>query len=351
MSKLMNSPVEQVRSNNLHWHYTINKQNLETLSKILNSNSFIDKFKYLFSNPSEFMISIRQYPFSLTKFFDVPYRTHQTIETSGSSQTTTIESGYELPIGNVKNSGLYGLDITTNEFRYGKRRLGKFLFARYFNDYLDFEPYTEIQVYLPYLQMVNLPVNEVMGCEIAFDYALDLDTGLCTCYITNETKSYVMMQVSGKISVDIPINSTNQYEVTRNNLSNIFKTAVGVGAFAGGLVSKSFGVGLLTSATLGAVSGNQEHAQRGGSSGGVDNLYSPTSIYVIIKRHKRVMSTNELYRFRSLRGYPCGKILQIGTLSGFNIITQIHLERFISDNITSDELGEIETLLSNGVIF
>lgn len=77
----------------------------------------------------------------------------------------------------------------------------------YYNTFLDYEPFTKITLYLPFVGSVGLNTNECMGGSISVRYWIDYCTGNCVAYVTLTDRagrpSYY--QYSGNCAAFIPV--------------------------------------------------------------------------------------------------------------------------------------------------
>lgn len=73
--------------------------------------------------------------------------------------------------------------------------------------FLDLEPYTDVYANLPYIGMVQLQTNQVLGYTITCYYIIDLITGIATCFLDNGYDT--IYTGSGKIGVDISVSGND----------------------------------------------------------------------------------------------------------------------------------------------
>ena len=295
-----------------------------SLGSYLNTIASLTDFGYLFTNPSEYLVSIKAFPFDLGKLAkDTP-------------STATIHLG-------VEDTG-----ISANVYNLIKPSLNlgtyKFEIKNEVNTFLDFAPYTKITVFLPYIGFIELDPNEVMGFTVSFDYAIDLDSGEVTCAISviDNGTPYVIKTVVGKIGIDLPFGATNTREVQKQFITTMISlgTSATVSTFAEG------GKGLTSSLSKGAIglfNAQQHHMHKGGSAiSGLNNLPLPQSIYIIRERSE---VQSDPYEYK---GRPCPTSSVLSYYSGY-----AEIDRF-SDEIdlsfaSKEEVDEIRTLLQSGV--
>lgn len=278
---------------------------------------------FLFETPSEYLLSVKAFPFDLGKLE----------KTTQSTQTIFLGTA---------NTG-----ITANVYNFIKPSLNlgtyKFELKNVVNEFLNFAPYTKLTVYLPYIGFVELDPNEVMGFTVSFDYAIDLDSGEVTCAISviDNGDPYVIKTISGKIAIDIPFGSTNAREVQKQFITSMIGQ---IGSSVSTIASGGKGLPSVISKTAtGLINSLQYHYNKGGSAiSGLNNLPLPQSIYVIWERNE---VQSDPYEYK---GRPDPHSTILSNLHGYT-----EIDRF-SDEIdlsfaTKDEIDEIRNLLQTGV--
>lgn len=81
----------------------------------------------------------------------------------------------------------------------------------YYNTFLDFEPFTKITLYLPFVGSVGLNTNECMGGSISVKYWIDYCTGNCVAYVTLTDRAGIpsYYQYSGNCAQYIPVSGND----------------------------------------------------------------------------------------------------------------------------------------------
>lgn len=290
---------------------------------------------YLYNNPSEYLVSIRAYPFWMEKFF----------EGIGSYEKFAI-GPFSANTVNTK-----GKLISSQK---PPVLIGEYYVSRKYNNFMDYAPYTKITAYIPYISFVSLNVNEIMGKTIKFYAQVDFDNGLLQVWL--ECENVVIDSWETVIGVEISINRTNGSDWARNMYLWGIKSVTSTGGLMGSASSKSvdYGKSIKTGGDVGTgfIGANQHHVYHGDLGSGVNKLYNPTSIYLIYSREKPVENgydtTTGNDTYASLHGLPLNKPMWLTQLNGFTKVGTIHLNGF-KDALDS-ELSEIESLLRSGVI-
>lgn len=133
---------------------------------------------FLTNNPIDCIVSLRKYPFEISK-----------------DDSTMIKLGkYETTVG------AYTMSETLEIFEF--RMKNKIL--PIFNDsFMDYEPYTHFELYVPFCGTVSVEPADILGRQLSVKLAVDYSTGTCTAYIL--TDDLVIKTISGQIAIDIPV--------------------------------------------------------------------------------------------------------------------------------------------------
>lgn len=102
----------------------------------------------------------------------------------------------------------------------------------HFGDFRDFEPYTELAMYVPFCGTVKIPTAECMGNYVSVKLAIDTSTGAATGYIiVSKTGSggICVATCQGMAAIDIPVSglqSANLANAVFNATANWAQTQV-----------------------------------------------------------------------------------------------------------------------------
>lgn len=347
MSKTVQTPSAISSGyNNFNTFYALTRQQVEDLLTELNTSTFINNVQLLFETPIENIVSLRVYPFDV--------KAHHP---ASSMEDSSI-------IINVVTMNTKGFSL--NPIPSPPFNLGKIEIPKYYNNFLDYAPYTKIELYLPYIDFVTLDTNLVIGKTISIDYVVDYFSGKCTAFISVEetvdgvTTSNIIMERDGNIGVEVAIGGGRGADIARNMLKlgigagagaismsagavsmGAGKTAGSVGSVAGAV---SMGAGYLANTTVNAIQAGQVHITKGGSAQPSINFYAPQNCYLVITRPNVVTPSTYNKDF----GRPSGKSAVLGSLTGFTVVDSVHVEGLAT--ATSDEISEVERLLKQGVI-
>lgn len=233
--------------------------------------------------------------------------------------------------------------------RYVTIDCGSMVVPEYYGNYLDYAPYSKAHVYLPFIGIVELDVDDIVGHGVNITYHIDSYNGSCIAQITVAKTDYqnTVYQFSGNCSVEIPLAGGSQAAIKAGLIS---AAATGISSIVGGLASMfsgniAGGIGGIAYGIGGAVSqavsqkSSVQHSGTFGASYGAMGIKKP---YFIIHRpiQKIVVNYNEDY------GFPAHKRVRIGNCKGFLRVREVHA---VSSTATDKEKARIEELLKDGV--
>jgi hypothetical protein len=276
------------------------------------SGDLIETLSKLFNNPMDAVIGLHEL-----------YATPIT-----SSDNTTIKAGY-------LDSQVASRLVSE---RYCQINCGAVSVPEFWGNYLDYAPYTKTFCYLPFIGMVELNTDDIVGSGVEISYKIDSYNGSCIALITTAksgSTSCVTYQYSGNCAVEIPITS---------GMKSAMQSAL-IGAATTALVAATGGSGaMLGAALIGGVRGAStknlvQHSGTFGSSYGAMGLKKP---YIIVKRPKQkvVAGYNDNY------GYPSHKMIRIADCTGYLKAIEVDV---VSPTATENEKKMIEKLLKDGV--
>lgn len=231
------------------------------------------------------------------------------------------------------------------------------------NNYLDYSPNTQWEIYIPFVGWVTLDPCTVIGCRIMVYFTFDMDTGLSTCYIYNATEQNIIWSASCQIGMKLSIAVSNAEELAREKQATSLNLIMGLmtsmvsmgvgGATANpvAMVGGIMGTGKTITNAVNSFNSMIEKAQI--TYGSSDTaLYSPDKIVIRKTTHTRILTTvDEQNRYKHINGYPYNKYVNLGSLNSDNYIEvgEIHFNPK-GNEIYQDEINDIVALLKGGVI-
>ena len=238
-----------------------------------------------------------------------------------------------VKVGNVDTT----VPMTKAQAQYVELDCGTLNVNEYWSAYLDYEPHTKCEIYLPYCGTHQLSVDDIMNKPVHVKYHIDILSGGCVAYV--KCGGSVLYEFSGQCATMIPI-SAQEY-------GNVIASVVSVAVSVGSMIATSGAVAPLALPALANTAlngGLKPNFEKSGSMSSVAGLLSIQKPYLILTRPRQAHPENQNH----YTGYPSFITENLSDLSGYTEIEEIHLENV---DATNSELDEIITLLESGVIF
>lgn len=284
-------------------------------SWLWNGGSIFDDLKHFFQSPMEAIFSVGMLPF-----------------------TPSDVTNYNVFVGTLDANVTGKLVGDTIE----KIDMGTIDFDGYYGSALDYNPYTKIEIFLPYCGNFALNPDEVMGHTIGVEYYCDSLTGDCVAFIYDEER--VLYQVKGNCFVQIPLAARDFSAQYASGLGSVGTIAAGLAAasVAKGGMTAPIAVGMGTSVAANAMNAKAHIARAGGVSG-MAGFMSVQNPYVIMTIPNQCLPELQADH----QGYPLFVTKALKEFSGFTKVYEIHLDGL---DCTDAEMKEIYELLKGGVI-
>lgn len=241
-------------------------------------------------------------------------------------------SSGEIKVGNISTN----ISMTKAASQYVEVDCGTINVNEYWGAYLDYDPYTKAEIYLPYCGIHPIATDDIMGKAVHVVYHADILSGACCAYV--KCGGSVLYSFIGQCASSIPISGTD----FTNVINGVINAAVSIGSMAatGGatapLVAPHFAQMAINSA--------KPSIEKSGAMGGTGGMMAVQTPYLILTRPRQALPARQ----NTFTGYPSFITENLGELSGYTEIEEIHLENI---SATESELSEIENLLKSGVIF
>lgn len=306
--------------------YMMTTAEAQSLSQFLWSGLFdLDTFKKMFSDPMQAILNLCISPVEIAAANLVP--------------------GATIRIGNI-NTSVTSTRVTNP---YKIIDFGKINLHEYWGTFADYSPYTRLSIYLPYIGVQTISIDDVMNGSIQLKAYCDVLTGSVQyCLLSsqgnhrNHGHNSVLYTWGGNAQYQIPI--------TASNFSQVISSLIGSAATIGGTAALAFATGGLTApmaiSSAGGLIGNVMNAktsvQRGGGLGGSVGIFGVQTPYLILERPEQVAPSG----FAEINGIPNETIDYLKNYSGYVKVREIHM---LSTTATSGELSEIERILKEGV--
>lgn len=312
--------------------YAPSATELQNLATYLWSTNFdLNLFKRLFNNPMDLFLVLGILPVTIPK---------------GSQK--------EVGIGLITT----GVFMTTAASRVVSKDMGTIHVSGTTASYLDYAPYTHVDLLLPFVGVVPIDIDAIMGKDVNVLYNVDVLTGSCVAMI-NAGKTGAMHCIgayAGNCMRSIPLTGADYTTM----LSGLVQTAgaIAAGAAAGGAAGAV--AGGLSAASSAVVNEGKPMIQKGGaisSSAGFmlgSNQMRPVLIFSLPKQCLPSLQMVEM-------GFPAytsdkwdGGVRSLKILSDYkngNKPTFVKVEEINlkSIHLTSTEIEELESILKEGI--
>ncbi len=237
-----------------------------------------------------------------------------------------------VTVGNIST----GVTMNAAAAQYVELDCGTLNVNEYWGAYLDYDPFTKCEIYLPYIGTHALAVDDVMKKAVHVKYHIDLLSGAMAAYV--KCGDSVLYEFIGQCASSIPI--------TGNDWTNVINGVLGIAGSIGSMVatggaSAPLAVPGIASTAVNALKPNVEKSGSLSGTGGMLGIQTP---YLILTRPRQSLPSNQ----NEFIGYPSNITMSLGDCDGFTEVESVHLNNI---PCTENELLEIETLLKSGVIF
>ena len=322
--------------------YIINQTQLQNLMKWLwtADDTLLEQFtrvaKIKGENMLDAIISLRQYPFDLTQYVSV-------LSANANIQFTSIVC--DKSVGDIV--GNYNAIIDGGEC---------VIFEKYEN-YLDYEPYTQCRMYIPYCAVVNLSMSQIVGKKLHLYYIVDLITNNCVAVLYAD--GIAVSYSSGIMGVDIFMTATDASRTITANTNiavegskmmtkttemfspkNEIKNNGGISVENVNNIPDIF-------SSAGKILDSYAHSapslEKSGVSSSWASFYQPQTPYLIISR-TRVRTDGVAERY----GLPCNRYTKLTDFTGFTVVDNFDTRGI--PQATETEKQMIKSLFESGVI-
>lgn len=284
--------------------------------------AILNGLKLYGANPIDAVISLNYMPFNVAE-----------VAASG-SQTHVNFGSYLLQLDNA----VYNVQNPRVIIE-----MGSILFNSQSGSWLDFEPVTEMYLWLPYIGLNKVDISKYYLKTVKLQYIVDLNTSSCTAVLSGN--NVILDYFDGTIGVNMPITGYNNGEYANAVLNATMQTVKGgvgalikapskqidfssIGQFEGGM--------LALTQTL-----NSNHMYiKGNASSGVGMCQPQYPIVYLVKNE--VFEPENLH---SLVGYPSSFGGKVKNCNGYLQCNDVKL----TSTATDKEKAEIISLLKSGI--
>lgn len=160
--------------------YKIDMTNLNHMSNCLWSKNFVDAFERSKFGPASCILSLHKLPYTPT------VSDSNLVDVKAGGMTLRIQelSSPYIAHGGVVWSNYEEVSVQAYYIYAGQeQQSNEVSIEPFFNSFLDFEPYTQIHIRIPFVGMVQIPTSAVMGGKLKLNYVFDNRNGNFVCQI------------------------------------------------------------------------------------------------------------------------------------------------------------------------
>lgn len=273
------------------------------------SSNFVEQIKKMFNDPMQSIIGL-----------------HKIFATPIDAGTATIKVGYldsEVASAYVNNQYVT-VDCGSVELR------------EYFGNVFDYEPFTRVAIFLPFIGVQKLDVAEVMRSTISVMYHVDVFSGACLAEVavTRDGGGGCLYTFSGDASARYPISSGSYMGIVSGVLSI-------AGGIAGTIATGGAALPAVVGAGVAATHMHTDVKHSGQISGNAGAMGGKVPYLIVVRPQTEVAERSEKYY-----GYGANSYCKVESLSGFARLYNAVVRP--NDSITDEERKEIQTILESG---
>ena len=239
----------------------------------------------------------------------------------------------KIVLGKLETNAVGKKLLTVNR----KTHLGEyFISANCGNNFLDYAPYTEIKLYIPFCGMVELPPNLFINSTVSVDMIIDIISGSCKGIVMCNNTFYT--SINGSLMCGLPL-SLEQCATKSLSIINSANSIMSGIIFG----NKNYSA-LNTVTTLGEAMIENNNIAPSHISGNMDsvvNFYDPQCCILFMTYPEVNMGD-----IGKTHGKVCNYQDTLNNCHGYTVVNNPHLEI----KCTNTEKDEITKLLEQGVI-
>lgn len=239
----------------------------------------------------------------------------------------------KIVLGKLETNAVGKKLLTVNR----KTHLGEyFISANCGNNFLDYAPYTEIKLYIPFCGMVELPPNLFINSTVSVDMIIDIISGSCKGVVMCNNTFYTSINGSLMCSLPLSLEQCATKSLSVINSANSIMSGIIFG-------NKNYSA-LNTVTTLGEAMIENNNIAPSHISGNMDsvvNFYDPQCCILFMTYPEVNMGD-----IGKTHGKVCNYQDTLKNCHGYTVVNNPHLEI----KCTNTEKDEITKLLEQGVI-
>ena len=310
--------------------YGATQEQIKALANYMwaDTNDFLENWQKLWANPMDAILGI-----SLVPMAGLLQGVSSAVKV-GNISTNVLMTKLTSSIVKVECGSLY---ITSQSLSHS---------------FMDFPPYNQVQIYLPYIGTVPISATDVIDKYLSVSYLCDVLSGSCVAFLLSN--GYTVATYSGNIAAAVPVTSgdfANIVFAALDYLKVVSGDAQTAGILAsGGKKMKSSSADLLGFG-INAVEGAFEvghsvlvpQITKGGPAGSTAGYMNHQKPFLIFNAPNIAAPEN----MNTYIGYAQYETMSLGACHGYTKVSDIHYR----GRGTQAERDEIEMLLKSGVDF
>lgn len=307
--------------------YALTSAQISELTSFLFNETFLNNVKRLWSEPGEYIIDLSYYPVDLT------------------------QTGIDFSAAENISIGGVGSEISAPEILGGKPfiYMGDYTPKTYYNSYLDYAPYTRMEIYLPYIGMRPLDVNQIMGHSLHVGYYIDYATQQVMAAIgldgtPEKPLGTPINQYTGNLAVHVPLSGESAQQLLIGTINHGIGAVGNAASIAGGIASSN--PEQVVKGATGLASNlipEQVNRREYGNITAMTGIYSPQQVFLLIDRPIAAEPTG----FKDKLGYSASYGGLVSEFSGYLQCNQAQITQ--TGTMTKEECEEIISLLKGGI--
>lgn len=308
------------------------------------------KIDFKGSNPNDYIVGIYAYP------FNIPNTAH-------------LSNIYIGPVETNVNANVVDKD------NFGFATFGSILVdgdaLGFHGDFRDYEPYTQLELYLPMVGTAKLDPSYYVGHYVTVNYIYDINTGSLSAQILRDDT--IDKIIESTLSVQIPVTARDMGSYQNNMYQmkmNLYNTALGGakpvvsyaeqateaaatggesgGVSAGGTINLGIGV-VQNLINQKQIKYSMNHTQPAISQTSIASPANGMQFYnncVLFVKHLKMLDDFDPENYGKTVGYACLINKQLSEVSGFTVCANADLSGIPA---TADEINAIQAALQSGI--
>ena len=282
-------------ANNFIKSYILSYVELNSLAENFNTDNPANPIP-VGANPFANIISLKQYPFDISLPMVSMWRT-------------------EGIILDKWNTGVAGKRLVSQNML---RQIGSYKIEKKYNSFLDYEPFTTAEIYVPMCGRAKIPLNYIMGKTIIVYFASDLENGGCKAIVKCDE---ISAELSGTFSEDVSLTAENagmrRLEMAYAGTSLLASSlGTGVSVVKGDPTGMAYSTNNLTKSVIDMFSvENGNYSVIKGESTPKVNFNNVPKCYIKISRPVIELPEN----YGRVNGFVVNKKLNLSNLNGYTV--------------------------------